>query len=96
MDNERLNQYTCQTCGQSIITVDRVPGVTPMFIRCRATVGCSGRAHSAFYRVESDQTPTFEWRKPTPAEYEALDAATREEHVDRGGLLIYPLSATGG
>lgn len=91
---ERINAYTCETCRQTIGTVDREEGVTPMFLLCRATSGCGGSMTSHMHRSNSGVlfiTPTFEWRKPTPQERETCSKDTLE-HVDRGGLLIYPIA----
>jgi hypothetical protein len=87
--SERLNRYTCRDCRQSIITVDRDEGVTPFMLLCRATEGCRGFSYSSMYRGVTG-TPTYEWRKPTPAEYLAYPPAMRE-HVDQGGLDIHPI-----
>jgi hypothetical protein len=83
----RLNRYVCNDCGGHIITVDRDKGVTPFALNCRATAGCDGDMYSSFYSgVEGD--PTYEWRKPTPAEYVAMSEAMRQ-HINQGGLEIY-------
>ena len=88
---ERLNAYTCDTCGGRIGTVDRVEGVTPMFLMCRATPGCDGMMSSHMYRQPPMFiTPTFEWRKPTEEERATCSPATLA-HVDGGDLLIYPI-----
>jgi hypothetical protein len=90
----RHNVYTCDSCKQWIVTVDREEGVTPMMLRCRATKDCNGTMFSAFYQVPAElqgAQPTYEWRKPETGEYLRSDPATRE-HVDRGGLLIYPIN----
>jgi hypothetical protein len=89
----KLNRYTCERCGGSVVTVDREEGVTPFMIRCRSDVlaarGCGAMMQSHFYRdVEGE--PEYEWRKPSTGEYRRLSAAMRD-HVDRGGLLIYAL-----
>jgi hypothetical protein len=87
-----FNCYTCTTCGGQIVTVDRDEGVTPFMVRCRAQKDCGGTMHSSFYtNVPLALQPTYEWRKPTPQEYRKLDKATRTDHVDRGGLLMYRL-----
>lgn len=96
----RLNRYTCEICGDSIITIDRELGVTPMFIACRAPRDagqpkCKGMMISSMYQNVAG-TPSFEWRKPTKEENAALDIYLREEHVDRGGLLLYPIEETKG
>jgi hypothetical protein len=88
-----LNRYTCERCGGSIVTVDREAGTTPLFLRCRATKGCDGRMVSAMYRGVVG-TPTFEWRKPNGAERLRLSGAMRA-HVDRGGLVLYPIAGAG-
>lgn len=90
----RKNVYTCDDCRRSIVTVDREDGVTPMFLSCHATDRCPGRMQSAFYIIAPEfekNQPTWEWRKPTDQEYKKLNKATREDHVDRGGLLLYPI-----
>jgi hypothetical protein len=85
----RLNRYTCQTCSGYIITVDREEGVTPFALECRATKDCQGDMYSSFYR-DVHGVPTYEWRKPMPAEYARMSPAMRD-HVDKGGLDIYPI-----
>lgn len=88
-DKDRINRYTCTTCCKSIITVDRDEGTTPMMLGCRASPGCSGLMHSSFYRGVSGR-PTFEWRKPTPAEYATASPGMRA-HFAQGGLDIHPI-----
>lgn len=89
----RLNRYYCKWCARSIITVDCEEGVTPAFLACRATPNCGGTMASRFYQVEDFwDAPTFEWRKPKPKQYKKLSAAMKQ-HVDQGGLLIYPIVA---
>lgn len=90
--NGRKNAYTCDTCGESTITIDRDEGVTPFTLHCYATRDCGGTMRSQFY-VQNEKTegqPAYEWRKPTRAEYRRMGDAMRE-HIDRGGLDIYPL-----
>jgi hypothetical protein len=89
--NQPINVYTCTKCTGHIVTIDRETGVTPVMVRCRATEGCGAMMHSAFYSVKAGLTPAWEWRKPTPEEYKKLDYATRIDHVDRGGLLLYSI-----
>lgn len=84
-----INVYQCEKCGGETVTVDREEGVTPFMIRCRADAKRGGMMSSTFYMAPQDLAPTYEWRKPTPAEYKKLDKATRKDHVDRGGLLLY-------
>ena len=78
----RINQYTCETCGGVITTIDRVAGTTPMFLNCRATPGCDGRSVSSMYRVSPHLKPEWEWYRPKKAKGE------NREYVDMGGLLI--------
>lgn len=53
------------------------------------TLKCKGMMHSSFYRVpKGSPDPTWEWYKPDAEEYATLSKATREDHVDRGGLLL--------
>lgn len=87
MSTDRLNKYTCKTCGGSIVTIDRDDGVTPFLMGCRASEICSGDMVSSFYRDVTGE-PAYEWRKPTPAEYKQMSAAMRD-HIDQGGLQIY-------
>lgn len=92
-DPPRLNRYTCERCRGTVITIDREEGVTPFMVRCRADVfakgGCGAFMVSSFYR-DVEGVPTFEWRKPTKAEYRKYSPEMRD-HVDQGGLCIYPI-----
>jgi len=81
--NQRLNQYTCRTCGKTITTVDRDEGTTPMMLACRATQGCDGSMFSAMYRVDPNLTPDWEWYKPAK-----LPKGDMREYVEMGGLLL--------
>lgn len=80
----RINVYTCRTCGQSIVTVDLVEGTTSMYLTCQVTERCGGRMISGMYRVDQTLTPTHEWYKP---EKLPRDMAMRQ-HVEMGGLLL--------
>jgi len=91
-DNRRINQYTCETCGGVITTIDRVPGTTPFSLVCRATPGCNGRSYSSMYRVQPGLTPTHEWYKPDKL---PRDPGMRQ-HVQMGGLLIRPVEKLAG
>ena len=79
-----INVYVCDLCNQRIVTLDQDEGVTPMFIKCRATEQCSGTMVSMMYRV---MEPKFIWRKPTPEEYLKLEPAM-QAHVRSGGLVL--------
>jgi hypothetical protein len=85
-----INTYTCPKCSGFIVTLDREEGVTPMMLRCRASKGCDGMMESAFYMADQTLTPSYEWRKPTKGEYLRMRTPMRE-HIDRGGLEIYPI-----
>lgn len=89
-----INVYVCQKCRQGVVTIDRDEGATPFLIRCVSSKGCDGMAQSELYSVPQDLNPSYEWRRPTKTEYYKLDKATRAEHVDRGGLLLYPLDCS--
>lgn len=94
MSEGRLNRYVCERCGGQIITVDADDGVTPFGLMCLATPNCSGMMYSSFYQHVSGE-PTYEWRKPSAAEYAQMSAAMRE-HVDLGGLELYLRTGTHG
>lgn len=83
----KRNAYRCDTCGKSIVTIDRDKGTTPFMIFCRATDGCKGMMESSFYSglLANCGAPTFEWRKPTRDEYAAASKGMKE-HFDMGGL----------
>lgn len=86
-----INRYDCPKCGGFIVTIDRNAGATPAFLRCRASKDCHGDMVSSWYRVPQNLVPAYEWRRPTKGEYLRMHPAMRE-HVDRGGLEIYPIS----
>ncbi len=83
-----INVYECQACGESIVTIDKAEGVTPMFLACRANPTCGGRSVSKMYRVPQDLEPTHEWYRPSLA---LRLTASEWDHVSRGGLLIRPV-----
>lgn len=88
----QLNRYTCQSCGGSIITIDRDEGTTPFMLGCRAKPGCKGMMQSSFYRgVEGEAT--FEWRKPTLEEHRKSSRAM-QQHFEMGGLDIHPITVS--
>lgn len=89
-----INAYHCDTCGMNTITIDVDPGVTPMFLACRRTPECKGRATSAGY---PDVAPpphlmahlAWEWATPTERQFRNL-GLDMQSHVDRGGLVLQP------
>lgn len=97
----KKNVYTCEGCGESIVTVNLEEGVTPFMVGCRIN-GCSeqlppGRAiapamKSHFYRVDQTLEPTHEWYRPRGSALSKL-SATAQEHVANGGLLLREVAA---
>ena len=79
-----INTYKCLRCGNVIVTVDRVDGVTPMYTKCQVK-GCGGHALSAFYDVDQTLQPGYEWY--LPKKLNGLSMATRE-HIGKGGLIM--------
>jgi hypothetical protein len=69
------NRYTCDTCGRDTITKHEDLGTTPMFVNCRATLGCEGTGVSHPYGVSQDpnQVPHVLWWRP-----KTEDAMNRE------------------
>lgn len=83
MPQGRKNQYTCQTCQGSIITVDVDEGTTPFMLLCKATPGCDGFMYSNFYGCDQTLAAQYEFFKP--ASFEGYDAGMLE-HLQKGGL----------
>lgn len=91
---DRINVYTCGTCGGFTVTIDVHEGVTPFLLACRASGrpgDCGGMAESSFYPKGPIPThippPQWEWYTPSEGEYRRLNRDMRE-HVDKGGLCI--------
>lgn len=84
LHRNKINRYTCDTCGMHIVTVDLDEGTTPFFLACRATLGCQGRMLSAMYAVDQSLAPTYEWYKPTTKKV----PKHLRGHVKLGGLLL--------
>lgn len=63
-NRNKVNQYSCWTCGGVITTVDRDYGTTPAMLNCQATKGCNGTMHSARYQVDQTLKPDYEWFRP--------------------------------
>lgn len=85
------NGYRCMTCGHLTVTVNRVDGVTPMFIMCQAGTACTGRMGSLMYRLPlGAPSPSHEWYRPWGGELKRLRRhhPAMFDHVGRGGLLI--------
>ncbi len=59
----RVNCYTCQTCGHITKTKDVDAGVTPFMHTCES---CGKTAYSSFYKdIAPHLQPTQEWYRPT-------------------------------
>jgi hypothetical protein len=90
-----INTYTCPECGWQIVTITRVEGVTPAFIRCegrRCDVNTLPGAISAMYCVNQSLTPTHEWYRPDANEL--VEKPWALEHVTMGGLLLRKIGET--
>lgn len=94
MENNRLNLYNCKSCGNTIITVDRVDGVTPALLGCKRYGGCeTGMMGSSMYNVPPIYTARYEWYKPSEEELRKLCTdqevyQSMKEYVANGGLDI--------
>ena len=82
----RVNCYVCQSCGHITKTKDVDPGVTPFMFRCEK---CKGVAYSSFFKdVAPNQSPTFEWYRPSLKEVLKMrkNPFSDLEHILKGGL----------
>ena len=89
-----VNSWKCDECGRLTNAIHVDEGVTPMFLACRATPGCAGRAVSAGY--PSPPVPPhvadnigWEWYKPTER-WARRKGPEMLKHVRSGGLAIRP------
>lgn len=87
-----VNGYHCGTCRKITMTYHVDEGVTPFYLRCRATEGCTGDAMSMMYPEgpipdEFAALPRWEWYIPDAEEMKGMSDAWRE-HVARGGLAL--------
>lgn len=94
-----INAWNCPDCKRNTVAIHVDEGVTPMFLRCRRTEGCNGMASSAMYPdppipEHIIDALEWEWYKPADADLQSLDSEMRD-HVDRGGLILRPLSDAG-
>lgn len=80
----RVNCYTCQ-CGHITKTKDVDAGVTPFYFKCEC---CGSVAQSTMYKdVAPEQTPTFEWYRPTLKEVLKMrNKPALLDHILNGGL----------
>lgn len=94
-----INAWVCDRCAAPTVSVDIEDGVTPMFLACRATPGCKGRAISRGYPkgeppAEIIDALAWEWYRPTPKQARRM-GADMAEHVAKGGLDLRPLTDAG-
>ena len=60
--SNRVNCYTCQSCGHITKTKDVDAGVIPFMFLCEK---CNSTAYSSFFKdIAPDQQPTIEWYRP--------------------------------
>lgn len=79
----RINCYTCPSCGHITKTRDIAPGVIPMFHNCEK---CNFHASSSFFEdIAPALQPSQEWYRPTLAEVLNLNPGL-QEHILSGGL----------
>lgn len=90
MSKGQKNVYVCQSCGDTVVTIDSEEGVTPFMIGCKATPGCKGDMYSSFYAVDQSLNPEYEWYKPTSFDQypEGEHREAMKRHVEDGGLEI--------
>lgn len=87
-----VNAYKCPVCGLVTVTIDVDPGVTPMFLGCRRTPGCTGFGESAMYPETDPPAELFEhlaWAWVLPPVGTVLDGRI-VEHIHRCGLHLEP------
>lgn len=87
----KKNLYNCKTCGNTIITEEKVEGVTPMFLMCGQHGGCeAGSMVSMMYNVPQQAgvlVASHEWYKPDDKEFAELSSGAKQ-HIQQGGLLL--------
>lgn len=100
-----INGWRCDRCTRHTYAVHVDAGVTPIFLACRAEgvdprlAECKGQAVSLMYPESPPpahvvEAVAWEWYMPDATEAWYLDDDTRE-HVDKGGLLLRPLTDAG-
>lgn len=93
-----INGWRCEECGAVTYCVHVDDGVTPMFLGCRATEGCNGRASSLMYPGPPHPAPIEEavaWEWYRPSKRKAKRMGIWDGHVELGGLAIRPLTPRG-
>lgn len=93
-----INAYCCDDCGGYTVTRDVDPGVTPMFLACRADgqedSGCRGRAVSLGYPKgpPPEWLPEVAWEWYAPLQGDPLLVHPEmRDHAQRGGLFLRPV-----
>lgn len=92
------NAYWCERCGLHTVTVNRDPGVTPMWLGCRANGyepgeegACGGRAQSLMFPdpwpEDVPEEAAWEWFRPKPETISEMDPVGWQ-HFSQGGLGI--------
>lgn len=84
----RINQYTCQTCGGVITTIDTDEGTSAFTVPCEVE-SCEGRMYSSMYRVSQDLRPSHEWYK---GKIKKNMHPAMKSHIEMGGLLFRKLA----
>ena len=90
-----INAWQCEVCGGLTVAIHADEGVTPMFLACRSTEGCKGRAVSSGYPPPPipDHIVSllaWEWYRPTNKQARRMGREMRE-HVRLGGLVLRAL-----
>lgn len=92
-----VNGYQCDACNRLTIVVHRDPGVTPMFLACRAEglepneATCKGMGVSLMYPSGPPPAePEWEWIAPTKSQMKRWkrDGDPMYEHCRKGGLVL--------
>lgn len=100
-----VNGWTCDLCGRTTYVVHVEDGVTPFMLACRAEgvdprdARCDGMGTSLMYPPPPVpehvlRAVAWEWYAPGREELKAQDAQMRA-HVERGGLMLRPLTDAG-
>ena len=97
-----INAWKCPTCGGLTVAIHVDDGVTPMFLACRRTPGCTGSAVSSGY--PSTVVPPrirelceWEWFTPSASQMKRYrrDHPAMYDHCRRGGLELRPITDAG-
>ena len=95
-----INGYQCDKCGRITYVVHVDPGVTPMFLACRASgqPDC-GTGTSLMYPRSTPprgvvEAVAWEWYRPT-MKWARRKGPEMEEHVRKGGLALRALTDSG-